>query len=240
MEFDTGNRPDPAGSGGSGGGAGVRPPGMSASAGEEFDYRDPVGTFVRATRGALTSPAGFFRGMTRQGDFVNPILYALICYEIYAVLAGIIGLLFGGLASLGSGTAGEQAAGAATSVGGFIASVILAPFLATLILFVMAGIKHLLVMLIVGASNAGFEATLRVQSYTFATRVFWWIPILGALVGFFYGIYLSIVGIREVHATTMGKAAMVVLIPVAVVLLLMAVLAAVLGAFIWTVLQQQV
>jgi hypothetical protein len=115
-----------------------------------------------------------------------------------------------------------------------------APFFAALILFVMAGIKHLLVMLIVGSSNAGFEATLRVQSYAFATRVFWWIPILGALVGFFYGIYLSIVGIREAHATTMGKAAMVVLIPVAVVLLLAAVLAAVLGAFIWTVLQQQV
>ncbi len=38
----------------------------------------------------------------------------------------------------------------------------------------------------------------------------------------------------------MGKAALVVLIPVAVVLLLVAVLAAVLGAFIWTVLQQQV
>jgi hypothetical protein len=36
----------------------------------------------------------------------------------------------------------------------------------------MAGIKHLLVMLIVGSSNAGFEATLRGQSYTFATRVF--------------------------------------------------------------------
>jgi hypothetical protein len=213
---------------------------MSASAGEEFDYRDPVGTFVRATRGALTSPASFFRGMTRSGDFVNPILYALICYEIYAIFAGIIGLLFGGLVSLGSGTAGEQAAGAATSVGGFIASVVLAPFLAALSLFVMAGIKHLLVMLIVGASNAGFEATLRVQSYTFATRVFWWIPILGALVGSFYGIYLSIVGIREAHATTMGKAAMVVLIPVAAVLLLVAVLAAVLGAFIWTVLQQQV
>ena len=240
MKFDTGNRPDPAGSGGSGGGAGVGPPGMSASAGEEFDYRDPVGSFVRATRGALTRPAGFFRGMTRSGDFLNPILYALICYEIYAVLAGIIALFFGGLASLGSGTAGEQAAGAATSVGGFIASVVLAPFLAALILFVMAGIKHLLVMLIVGSSNAGFEATLRVQAYTFATRVFWWIPILGALVGFFYGIYLSIVGIREAHATTMGKAAMVVLIPVAVVLLLAAVLAAVLGAFIWTVLQQQV
>ena len=240
MEFDTGSRPDPAGSGDSSGGAGVRPPGMSASAGGEFDYRDPVQSFVRATRGVLTRPVDFFRGMTRQGDFVNPILYALISYEIYALLSGLIGLFFGGIASLGSGSAGEQAAGVATSFGGFIASLIVAPLVAALILFIMAGIKHLLVLLIVGSSNAGFEATLRIQSYTFATRIFWWIPILGALVGFFYGVYLSVVGIREVHATTTGKAALVVLVPVAVVLLLFAVLAAALGAFIWTVLQQQV
>ena len=239
MEFDTGSRPDSAGTGGSGGGASVRPPGMGASAGE-FDYRDPVQSFVRATRGVLTGPVDFFRGITRQGDFVNPIVYALISYEIYALLSGLIGLFFGGIASLGSGTTGEQAAGVATSFGGFIAGLIVAPFVAALILFIMAGIKHLLVLLIVGSSNAGFEATLRIQSYTFATRVFWWIPILGALVGFFYGVYLSIVGIREVHATTTGKAALVVLVPVVAVVLLFAVLAAALGAFIWTVLQQQV
>jgi hypothetical protein len=67
-------------------------------------------------------------------------------------------------------------------------SIIVAPFVAAVVLLVMAGIKHLLVMLIVGSSNAGSEATLRVQSFTFAARVFWWIPILGALVGFLYGI----------------------------------------------------
>ncbi|QIN82863.1 hypothetical protein GBA63_09535 [Rubrobacter tropicus] len=240
MEFETGGRPDPSGSGGSGGGTGTRPPGMSASAGNEFDYRDPVGTFVGATRGVLTRPVDFFRGMARQGDFLNPALYALICYEIYAVLGGIIGLLFGSIGSLGAGTAGEQAAGVATSFGGFIAGVVLAPFFAALILLIMAGIKHLLVILIVGSSNAGFEATLRVQSYAFATRVFWWVPILGSLAGFVYGIYLSVVGIREVHATTTGKAALVVLIPVGVVLILALLLAAVIGAAIFTLLQQQV
>jgi hypothetical protein len=178
--------------------------------------------------------------MARQGDFVNPILFAVICYEIYAVLGGIIGLLFGGLTSIGSGTAGQQAAGAATSLGGFILGIVVAPFVAAVILLLMAGIKHLLVMLIVGSSNAGFEATLRVQSYTFATRVFWWVPIIGSLAGFVYGVYLSIVGIREVHATTTGKAALVVLIPVAVVLVLALLLAIVIGAAIFTLLRQQV
>jgi hypothetical protein len=34
-----------------------------------------------------------------------------------------------------------------------------------------------------------------------------------------YGLYLAVVGIREVHGTTTGKAALVVLIPFAAVLL---------------------
>ena len=66
MEFDTGNRPDPSGSGGSGGGTGMRPPG--ASAGGEFDYRDPVQSFVNVVRNLVTAPVGFFRGLAGHSD----------------------------------------------------------------------------------------------------------------------------------------------------------------------------
>lgn len=201
---------------------------------------DPVGSFTAAARRVLLESVGFFRSLARQGDWTGPIVFALICYEVYAVLAGLIGLVFGGISSFDAGGAGEQAAGVAASLGGFIIGIIVAPIIAAIILFVMAGIRHLLVIFLVGSENAGFEATLRVQAYTFATRLFWWIPIIGSIVGFFYGIYLSVVGIREVHATTTGKAALVVLVPVALVLLLLAVLAAILGAVIFTLLQQQV
>ena len=34
----------------------------------------------------------------------------------------------------------------------------------------------------------------------------------------YYGLYLTVIGLREVHATTTGKAALLVLIPFAVVL----------------------
>ena len=94
-------------------------------------------------------------------------------------------------------------------------------------------------MIIVGADNAGFEATLRVQSYTFVTRGVWWVPLIGPLVGFVYGVFLSVVGIREMHSTTTGKAALVVLIPVAVFLLLLILLVALVGAVIFSVLQDQ-
>ena len=129
--------------------------------------------------------------------------------------------------------------GAASTVGGFFLGLILAPFIAAIILLIVVAVRHLLVMLIVGSSNAGFEATLRLSSYTFATRIIWWIPILGQIVGFIYGLVLSTIGVREVHATTTGKAALIVLIPVAVAIVLLGLLAAVIGAAIFTLLQQQ-
>jgi hypothetical protein len=57
-------------------------------------------------------------------------------------------------------------------------------------------------------------------------------PIVGPLLAL-YGVYLSIVGIREVHQATTGKAALVVLLPFGVVLLvaLVVLLGAVLSSY---------
>ena len=68
-----------------------------------------------------------------------------------------------------------------------------------------------------GENNSGFVSTFRVASYTQVTGLVNWVPIVGPLVAL-YGLYLSILGIREVHGTSTGKAALVVLIPFAVVL----------------------
>lgn len=243
MDFNTGSsggRPEDQSRPLYGGESGGQPPrGPAASPGGEFNFQDPVGSFISTARGVLLSPVAFFRGIARQGDFINPAAFALINYMIYAILAGIIGLVFGSVSSLTSATDQEAAAGVAGSVGGFVLGLILAPFIAAVILLIVAGVRHLLVMLIVGAGNAGFEATLRVSSYTFATRLIWWIPILGTIIGFVYGLVLSVIGVREVHATTTGKAALIVLIPVVVATILLALLAALVGAAIFTLLQQQ-
>jgi hypothetical protein len=81
-------------------------------------------------------------------------------------------------------------------------------------------------MLIVGSRNSGFEATFRVGAYAAVTSLVSWIPFIGWIASL-YGIYLGIVGIREVHTTTTGKAALVVLIPAAVLILLALILVAI-------------
>ena len=211
------------GSGSSGGSSG--PPRVSGGAsGGEFDYSDPVQSFINAVRGVVTAPVGFFRGIRREGDFVNPLIFAIICYEVSAILGGLLGLV-------GVSMGGTQ------GFGSFLVSIILAPIFAAIGLFIGAGILHLLVMLIVGSRNSGFEGTFRVGAYSAVTSLVSWIPVIGWIASL-YGIYLAIMGIREVHNTSTGKAAIVVLIPAVVVILLALIIIAAIGAAIFFGTQQ--
>jgi hypothetical protein len=216
MDFNTG------GAGGSPSEPGGPPPPRTSggAAAAEFRYTDPVQTFISTVQGVVLQPANFFRGILRQGDFVNPLIFAIICYEVSAILGGIIAVAFGN-----------------RGFGGLIGNIILAPIGAAIGLFIGAGILHLLVMLIVGSRNGGFEATFRVGAYSSVVNLVSWIPFIGWIASL-YGIYLAIVGIREVHNTTTGKAALVVLIPVAVVLLLILILVALVGAALFFGAQQ--
>jgi hypothetical protein len=136
----------------------------------------------------------------------------------------VISAILGGVLRL-AGVGGDFLAGYGIQVpenqdfGEFVGSVIFAPIGGIIGVFVIAGIAHLLVMLVVGTTRSGFGATFRVASYTTVTSLVSWIPIIGWLLSL-YGIYLSVVGIREMHGTTTGKAVLVVLIPVIVVVVL--------------------
>jgi hypothetical protein len=209
------------GSGGSGGSSGP-PRASGGTSGGEFDYSDPVQSFINAVRSVVTAPVGFFRGIRREGDFVNPLIFALICYEVSAILSGLLGLVgvFGG-----------------RGFGSFLVSLIVAPIFAAIGLFIGAGILHLLVMLIVGSRNSGYEGTFRVGAYSSVTSLVSWIPVIGWIASL-YGIYLGIMGIREVHNTSTGKAALVVLIPAVVLFLLALLIIAAVGAALFFGTQQ--
>ena len=223
MDFNT-ESGGSQGSGGSPGGPGGAPPRRvsGGDSGGEFNYQDPVQSFINAVRNVVTTPVGFFRDIRRQGDFLNPLIFAIICYEVSAILGGLLSLV--GV----SGTKG---------FGSFLVGIILAPIFAAIGLFIGAGILHLLVMLIVGSRNSGFEGTLRVSAYSSVTSLVSWIPFVGWIASL-YGIYLAIVGIREVHNTTTGRAALVVLIPAAVVIVLALIIISLIGAAIFFSTQQ--
>ena len=236
MDFDTGNRSEPAGSGG--GGTGVRPPGMSASAGGEFDYRDPVRSFVRTVTGVLTQPARFFAGIRRRGDFANPLIFAVICFLISTLLGGIISIPLSLVGGAQNGVSGAAAAFIGGIAGLFVSLIVIA-ILTPILLFVWAGILHLLVTLLVKPTNAGFEATFRSTAYASMPGLISWIPLIGTIVGVVWSTVLNIIGIREVHSTTTGRAALVVLIPLIAFFLVFAVLAVAVGIAIFSTLNNQ-
>ena len=229
MDFNTGS----GGTGSSGGpsaGPGSSPGGQRAGAAEEFAYTDPVQSFVATVRNLATRPVAFFRGMRRQGDLINPLIFSLICWEIAAILGGILSIL-ASVAGIGVRTVGE-------SISAFVLSLIFTPILAAIFVFVGAAILHLLVILIVRPVNTGFETTFRVVSYSWVAQLIYWIPVLGWIIGAVLWTMLAIFGVREGHATTTGKAALVVLIPVAVVLFILFILALIIGVAIFSALNQ--
>src|SRR5215211_114817 len=131
MDFNTGSG-GTEGPGGSPSGPSAPPPRTSgvAQAGE-FTYTDPVQSFISTVQRVVLQPAEFYRGIMRSGDFINPLIFALICYEVSVILGGIIAFALG-----------------SRGFGGFISSLIFGPILAAVVLFAWAGLIHLLVMLI--------------------------------------------------------------------------------------------
>jgi len=240
MDFNTGRggeRPDdesrPLFSGETGRPVGDPGRGPAGGPGGEFNLQDPINSFINTVRNVVLNPAEFFRGIRRrQGDFVNPLVFALICALVSGILGGISNFL------LSLAFAGDPDSEVGGAFGGLVGSIIVVPITTAIGLFIGAGILHLLVLLLVRPGNAGYEATFRVVSYSNVTQLVSWIPIIGFIASL-YGLVLVILGIREVHDTTTGRAALVVLIPVAVVLLLILLLATLIGAALFLGSQQQ-
>ena len=186
---------------------------------------EPIQGFLSTAQQVAFQPQEFFARLPRRGDYVGPLLFSLVCVEISAFFSGLLKVTS---VPWQYGPAWQQAPG---SIAGWIAAMITAPIAGTITLFILSGVVHLLVLLIIGQGNAGFEATFRVAAYTGVTNLVTWVPVVGPLVGL-YGIYLAVIGIREVHGTTTGKAAAVVLLPflVIVALLWLALLVAIAAA----------
>ena len=190
--------------------------GVRSTPGGDYNLSNPLESFADTVRRVVLQPVGFFAGLPQSGSLLNPLIFALICTEISPILGGILrlaGVGEGFVAGYGLQVPENQ------DFGEFIGSVIFAPIGGAIGVFVVAGIGQLVVRLVVGATNSGFGATFRVASYTGVTSLVSWIPIIGGILAL-YGIYLAVVGIREMHETTTGKAVLVVLIPVIVVAVL--------------------
>ncbi len=193
----------------------------SGQAGREktpWESREAHGFFgglLKTLNESLFRPSGFFRKMPVTGGLTDPMLYALII--------GMIGLMFYYFWQILFKSAiqhmipGVQAAAGQHLFQGIGLAILafLSPFLIILGLFVSAGILHVCLMMVKGAKN-GFEATFRVVAYGYSTYFFLIIPVCGGLLYGVWAIVLNIIGLREAHETSGGKAAFAVFLPLIV------------------------
>ena len=178
-----------------------------------------IAAFFRTTQEVLFSPTKFFKKVAVGKGYGSPFIFAMI--------SGVIGI---GVVLLWqwlffSGMVPPQIR-SATAYGLIrIFAIILIPFWVAFGIFIGSAITHLCIM-IVGGNRKGFEATFRALSYSYSAMLFYIVPVIGNFAGGIYFLILAIIGVREGHKISTGRAAIGVLLPfiIAIVGILLAIL----------------
>lgn len=194
-------------------------------------------------RESVFYPDRFFSRLPFTGGIGGPLLYALIVgWASYAVNR-LIQWLFSGMMMgyMSSFFENQEIFEGLGLLGGLslihvFLSILFAPIIIVIVLFVESGIYHLLLM-IFGWAKRDFEATLRAVAYSSGPFVFMIVPMCGSFLSFIWALVLTIIGIKHMHETTGGKASLVVLLPLILCCCLIAILAMIFGAMIATFIQ---
>lgn len=157
----------------------------------------------------FTDPRGAFAAMPKTGELSRPLLYGVILMAGTAIVANALYTLFPGMLGFLSGDMG--ATFLATPIMAMF-SVVVFPLVTVFILLFTAGISHLCLSLVGGASEP-FAVTLRTMCYAATPSLLCLVPLCGGFVGAIWTLYLMIIGLAVTHATTTGKAALAVLLP---------------------------
>jgi hypothetical protein len=54
----------------------------TTTSGGDYDLSDPVNSFAEVVKRVVLQPSAFFARLPRQGGFLNPLVFALICTEM--------------------------------------------------------------------------------------------------------------------------------------------------------------
>ena len=200
--------------------------GGSASSSGSLPWEDRqslgfVEALVSSAKLFITAPQEAFGRMRAQGDYVSPILWVAIIGLVVGIFRFLTSFAFSGgnpLAFLPAEMRDQLGPLASMTSGAMgIGSVLMAPILAVVFMFIWAGILHLCLMAVsaLGESKASFEGTFRVAAYSYIGALPGIVPFIGGLVSLVWTLYLLVVGVTTVHRTTQSKAVIAVLIPLA-------------------------
>lgn len=213
------------------------PPGGPPAAGGPglpWDLAKTGNALVETAKALITAPGRAYAEMREKGDYVAPVLFAIIFGVFGAVINQIWQLVFGTsmLQFLPPDMQAQLGDAFAPSVVGVVMTIVLSPILVPIVLFISAGIFHLFLTILGGTkeSTAGFEGSVRAVAYGGVANLGYLIPIVGGFIAAIWGLVLYSIGLARVHHTTTGKAALAVVLPVALCCVCIVIAAATMGA----------
>jgi len=196
---------------------------MAAQPYVAWEYRREIGRFYALSltwQRSLFSPLRFFRGVPLVGGYRSPLLYGMLWS-----LAGFAGAIawkllfytYPKIVLLFQGHPVDITLQLSRNYGYVATAVLLLPFLGMLLLLAASVLYHLFIVVLT-RQHAGFEATLRVVCYGTGTNIFFFLPILGGIIGALWQLVLVFVGLKEVHRFSYPTTLVVMLVPYAILL----------------------
>jgi hypothetical protein len=177
-----------------------------------------MSALVETTQQALLQPTDFFGRMAPSGGIGAPLLYALILGYAGLVATTLYGLVFNSVVGPAFMRMGprdprlEQLAAVFEGGVGAVVQLVTGPVWIVVGAFIAAGILHL-ILLVLGGASRDFEATFRVVAYGHATNVLVLVPFCGSFVAIFWWIAVLTIGLKTVHHTSTATAFVAVLLP---------------------------
>ncbi|MCK5219400.1 YIP1 family protein [bacterium] len=159
--------------------------------------------YYETAKQIIVKPIDFYRQMPVTGGYKEPLVFILITTMINMIGLALENIIWGsGLTIANLGRGGIM----------FIAIPVF-----TVILMFLFALLMLLFSKTVGGTGT-YEAMVRVVAYANIVSVVIWIPYV-QIPGLIYWLVLMVLGIREIHKFTTGKAIGVMSIPIGIILL---------------------
>jgi hypothetical protein len=168
-----------------------------------------INAFYRTMRDSIFSPNQFFKKISSGEGYWSPLIYGLI--------AGIIG---NGCAILWVWLFMAQWIPTDRIPFHYSLSILQViiplPFQQAIAIFIGSAVIHLCLMIVRG-NHHGYRTTFRAVAYSYSGYLFGVVPFIGIFVGNIYVFILTIIGVKEGHEISTGKAVLAVLLPVIVI-----------------------
>ena len=179
----------------------------AATAAAEEGGEGFLAVFFKSIKGALFSPSRFFRTHAVGEGVLSPLMNGVICgiigFGISLVWNWFLWQNFSRYLPFSKFPFDLYA----------IYSTISLPVKAAFLILLNSVTTHLCLM-VVGGSKQGFRTTFRVVCFAAASYLFLIVPFLGLIIQVIYLRVLIIIGAREGHGISTGRAVFAVLLPV--------------------------